>query len=310
MKITEGVEPTPLELAKSVSNWLGRRVWVKREDLLHPEYGGSKVRKLVYLLRDALKKDATDLVTFGPIGSHHVLATAVHGIAEGFAVHAVLIPGPQDAETASCYRAALQRGCQTVFAATQNQAGPAMLALLARLRSSGRRPYLILPGGTSPIGGIGMLDAVDELCETLIDAEMPSHSFCAVGSGGTYAGLVAGAHQHRLPMHMMGVAIREGWTVEPWYLMGLALQTARAAKRKLPRRGLYRRFEMIDQPCGRDYGAPCAAAEEAMALFAEDGLLLDPTYSGKAAAALIAHSRKNPDGGDYMLWLTFGPNRL
>lgn len=101
------VEVTPVERAERVSRAIGRNVWVKRDDRTHPVYGGNKIRKLVHLLEDARRHRATDLVTIGAVGSHHVLATSVHGRAAGFEVHAVLVPQPFTAHVAETVRADL-----------------------------------------------------------------------------------------------------------------------------------------------------------------------------------------------------------
>ena len=84
------VNPTPLVLAEEVSSSVGCEVWVKRDDQTHPRYGGNKVRKLAPLLADARARGVTHVLTLGAAGSHHVLATAVHGGAMGLTVEAAL----------------------------------------------------------------------------------------------------------------------------------------------------------------------------------------------------------------------------
>ena len=99
------VQPTTITLAERVSRACGREVWVKHDNATHPRYGGNKVRKLEHLLDEARREGATHLLTAGAAGSHHVLATVVHGAAAGFKVEAVLTPRPRTPHAMATLRA-------------------------------------------------------------------------------------------------------------------------------------------------------------------------------------------------------------
>ena len=111
------VATTPVQFAEHVSRTLGHDVFVKRDDRTNARYGGNKVRKLVRFLADARTRGATDIVTLGAVGSHHVLATTIHGSAQGFAVHAVVVPQPRTAHVEQTVRADLVEGAHLVASA-------------------------------------------------------------------------------------------------------------------------------------------------------------------------------------------------
>src|SRR6185437_5602609 len=110
-QIVVGHYPTPLEPLPQLSR-PGSALWVKRDDLTHPLYGGNKVRKLERILAEARKKGATRLVTVGAVGSHHVLATTIFGTQAGFEVEAVLVPQPRTAHVVANLRADLAHHLQ------------------------------------------------------------------------------------------------------------------------------------------------------------------------------------------------------
>src|SRR5689334_20262042 len=112
MTTTLLVNETPVEFLPHVSRAVGRDIFIKRDDLTHSLYGGNKVRKLVRILNEAQKQKSTDIVTVGAVGSHHVLATAVHSASIGVTVHAVLAPQPYSAHVEQNAKAYLSQGVQ------------------------------------------------------------------------------------------------------------------------------------------------------------------------------------------------------
>ena len=227
------IEPTPVELARSVSRELGCEVYVKREDHTHPLYGGNKARKLAMLLAQARARGATDLVTVGAAGSHHVLATAIHGRALGFEVTAVLVPRPHSPEAEDALQASLLRGCRLIPASSEWAAVPRLAHELLGLRRRGRRPFLIPPGGSSPLGGLGYVHAVEELAAQLRGGDLPEWPevmVCVLGSGGMMAGLLAGVRAVGRPCRVVGVAIWSGWSANRVALAWMARRTLALAR--------------------------------------------------------------------------------
>lgn len=308
------VELTPVQRAEHVSRALGSDVWVKRDDLTHPRYGGNKVRKLGRLLAAARARGATDVVTLGAVGSHHVLATTVHAGALGFAVHAALVPQPYTAHAEETVRAALAQGADLRPAPRGDWQVPfVVLRELARLRAAGRRPYLVSLGGSTPLGAAGYVDAVAELGAQIARGEMPGWPdvmLCPLGSGGTHAGLAAGvrafAPRGGADCEVVGVRVTAPIAATRSLIAWMArraLAVAAPGRAAQVRPLAAREIRVMTDQFGRGYGYATPAGEEATALFARDGLVLDPTYTAKAAAGLVAMARRAP-GRRYLLWHT------
>jgi 1-aminocyclopropane-1-carboxylate deaminase/D-cysteine desulfhydrase-like pyridoxal-dependent ACC family enzyme len=304
---------TPVERAAHVSRVLGREVFVKRDDLTHPRYGGNKVRKLAWLLAAAHAHDATDLVTTGAVGSHHVLATAVHGREAGLVVHAVVVPQPYSPHAEATARASLAQGARLVPARGAWEVPARLAAEIARLRAVGRRPYMIPVGGSSPRGAAGYIEAMGELAGQVTRGEAPPWPdvmVCALGSGGTHAGLLAGARAYGAPSRVVGVRVTAPWMlprVSVAWLAGRALDRIHPVGSARERNHVCltaRDVQVVTDQLGAGYGHPTDAAREAQALFAQDGLTLDLTYTAKAAAGLVAMARRDPVSRTYLFWHT------
>ncbi len=294
------VAPTPLTLAEAVSRAVGCEVWIKRDDQTHPRYGGNKVRKLVALLAEARARRVTHLLTLGAAGSHHVLATAVHGASAGFHVEAALFPQPGSAHVeamlgASAHQAHRLHPCRNV--------ATAMGTLLARsiaLRAAGARPWIIPVGGSNTLGASGYLDAQRELAGQweASGVARPDVQVCALGSGGTLAGLLAGHAAVGGRGEVWGVRVTPRFAVPSMRVRSLARSVLRraAVDARCPP------VRVFEGALGNGYGQSTAEGDFARDLFARDGITLDDTYTAKAAAGLIALARRAPQR--YLLWHT------
>lgn len=294
--------PTPVQLARHVSEALGREVYVKRDDQTHPTYGGNKARKLAMLLAEARARGATDLVLVGAAGSNHVLATTVHGRALGFAVTAFVVPRPHSPEAEESLRAAAALGCRLVPTSSEWTAIPRLAHELLRLKLRGRRPWFIPPGGSSSVGAVGYVRAVEELARQHADGELPwpDVMVCVLGSGGTLAGLAAGVRAVGLPCRVVGVGVWSAWAANRTALSWMARRTLALtqASGSAPPPEL----EVDLGQLGAGYGHATEAALEAQALFARDGVMLDTTYTAKAAAGLMALARADPRPRRFLFW--------
>jgi D-cysteine desulfhydrase len=259
--------PTPLEHIDSL--------WVKRDDLTDAHYGGNKVRKLRYLLEEAKAKGAKRLLTIGAAGSHHVLATVVHGRRAGFDVQAVLVPQIRTEHASHNLRAGVSLGLE-VFPAANYVSAAAQLAW----RRRDPHTYYIPLGGSSVQGSRGYVDAAEELANQVKGATQPSLIVVATGSGGTAAGLAVGVVKAGLGARVLGVAISRPTVVLEWMVRRLI--------RKLSREvgvdsGLaLSRFSLIDSAVGAGYGERTEQGDLALRWGEEHGLRLDPTYTAKA----------------------------
>ena len=294
-RIPLGSYPTPVLQ-------IGEHLWVKRDDLTSPLYGGNKVRKLELLLGAAHDAGKTRVLTVGAVGSHQVVATALYGARQGFTVDAILVPQPASPHAELNVRVALAQGLH-VLACPAWSLAPAYVA-----SRWGSDAYFIPLGGSNALGSLGFVDAAHELAAQVRAGVLPEPDVVvvALGSGGTAAGLAVGFEQAGLRTRVMGVAVAPPTPVLRHLARRLAQKTAALAG--LPVSAGLRAAKRIDVEgkwIGRGYGHPTeegrAATETALGL----GLMLDPTYTAKAFACALAVSREWSDGrGEVLYWHT------
>lgn len=285
--------PTPLEPADRLGAALGierGRLFVKRDDCTGLAGGGNKARKLNYLVADAVAQGADVLVTGGGRQSNHVRMTIAAANKLGLEVTVVLASDEVAKPSGNVV-------LDYVLAPQFVWAGPLKYYPLEEkiatvcddLRAAGRKPYLIPIGGATPIGALGYIDAADEIVNDL--GQKPALVVTADGSGGTHAGLVAGLGDHAL---VVGIDVGTRPDLED-----VVPREAAAAAELAGRATPVGNVRVDHDYFGEDYGLPTDSGREALHLFATtEGLLLDPVYSGKAAAGLVAYAREGrlPDG--------------
>jgi D-cysteine desulfhydrase family pyridoxal phosphate-dependent enzyme len=296
--------PTPLHELPRFRMALGGpsnapRMFIKRDDLTGLALGGNKARKLEFLVADAIKQGSDVLITTGATQSNHARMTAAAARVAGLDCHLVL--------TSKTDNPPLQGNLllDRVYGATVHHV-PApddpKLALgndeakvrevEATLKQAGRTPYVIAVGGSSPVGALGYTLATVELLEQLTAAGLqPSRVYYASGSRGTQAGLALGAKACDASYRLHGIAVSTG---EPEKIHR-AFNAANAAAELLgiPTRVAYDDLVGNNDFIGEGYGIPSAEGIEAIALLARtEGILVDPCYTSKALAGLIAHVRR------------------
>jgi 1-aminocyclopropane-1-carboxylate deaminase/D-cysteine desulfhydrase-like pyridoxal-dependent ACC family enzyme len=283
-----GRYPTPVEHLSALSTEHSD-LWVKRDDLTNPEYGGNKVRKLEHLLARALSRGAERIVTVGAAGSHHVLATAHFGARAGLEVHAILVPQPGTPHAAEVLRASLAAGLHPVPVRSW---AAVPFAVATRMRP---RTELVPVGGSNVVGSMGYVDGARELAAQIRGGALPEPDVCvvALGSGGTAAGLVAGFAAEGLATRVVGVCV----AAPRWLVHGSARRLAAACVRAVegaPREGTLAsggRLVIDDRFLGPGYGYATPDGAAAARVAAGVGLALDPTYTAKAFAAALWHVR-------------------
>jgi D-cysteine desulfhydrase len=281
---------------------LGREVWVKVEEGAGA-WGGNKVRKLEHLLADARSREATRLIACGAGSSSWAAAVAFHGTQHGFEV-TVGLAGTAFVDLLDFY----DRLGVTTMRAPRLEMLPLLVAR-ARLTSGA----LALPaGGSGGIGDLGSMRAGLELADAMTAKEMPpvARVFAATGSAGTSAGLAVGLGLRgaRVPVAAVRVTPRPVGTA--W----LVRSRIRGLRRSIGALGGPRDFiaapvEGIGNHAAPGYGRPSGAAMDAIALAAEDGLVLDVGYAAKAFAALIGHAQQSGPG-DALAFLHTSPGPL
>jgi D-cysteine desulfhydrase family pyridoxal phosphate-dependent enzyme len=287
--------PTPLDEAPRLSAELGLRVLVKRDDQTGLALGGNKARKLDYLLRDAIDKGCDTLVTAGGSQSNFCRMTAAAAARNGMACHLVL---SGDAPAHYSGNLVLDRlfGAELHFAGSDDWG--VLEAEVQRMAGElGPKAYPMPIGGATPVGALSYVAAADELLAQM-DAP-PDWLVLADGSGGTHAGLLAG-----LPasVRVLGVDVSRPPTPLSVTVPKLAAKTAALGGRTGPMGEV-----IIADHCGPKYASITDECRAAVRLAARtEGLVLDPVYTGKAMAGLIAAARDGRISGTVVFLHTGG----
>ncbi|MCC6574976.1 MAG: pyridoxal-phosphate dependent enzyme [Planctomycetes bacterium] len=273
---------------------MGRHLWVKRDDR-YGSPGGGKVRKLEFALAALLQQERRCLITFGPLGSNHVAATAVHAAGLGIETLGVLVPQPLQFYV----RGNLETSChfaRVIF--TRWTPGAAFIAMrhwLRRRMSTGEGPALLAPGGSSIVGILGYVEAGLEIAQDVSAGRLPEpdYAFIPAGTCGALAGLAVGLRIAGLKTRAVGVRVASRLTCTATTTAWLAnrvlgLLRSRGAQLEIGRvRG--HDLTMLHSFCGRGYGHATEAGREALRLaYDTEGLALDTTYTGKAMAGMLA----------------------
>jgi D-cysteine desulfhydrase family pyridoxal phosphate-dependent enzyme len=291
--------PTPLEFAPNLSKQLdGPRIYFKRDDMTGLALGGDKPRKLEYLIAQALEQGADTVVTGGSSQSNQVRLTAAACHKVGLAPVALCTVDERSQNTGNLLITRLL-GTEIHFKEVQDNdhwlLAPLMEQECERLRDQGRKPYLIPVSGTTTLACLGYFRCALELVQQFEEAELsPTALYITSGTGGNLAALSLGMALTEQTIRMVGINVnRTGPTVmemgQRWLRDTAGLLGAE------PVGG----FEMDGRFVGDGYGIMTDACRDAIGLVARtEGLLLDPVYTGKTAAGLIAHiseGRLTPD---------------
>ncbi len=319
-----GEWPTPVEALPELARALGcDPIWIKREDLSSPRFGGNKIRTLESLIGHAKAKGADRIWSTGAYGSNHACALAMHGDLAGIATGALLFPQPPTDAAANNFLALVSTGCKVRRLSTPIALPFSAAKLWRDGKRNGERPYIMAPGGATPRGAIGHVSEALELAEQVDAGECaaPRRIVLAVGSTCTTAGLLVGLRlaarlgigwgNARAPIPDV-VAVR----VTPWPITSVPaiIQLARGTSKYLAsmigsagefgHRELRSIVTLDRNYYGGGYGKPTSPGAEARRLFDETGgPPLDCVYTEKSAAAFIAHARRR-DPGPLMYWAT------
>jgi 1-aminocyclopropane-1-carboxylate deaminase/D-cysteine desulfhydrase-like pyridoxal-dependent ACC family enzyme len=266
------------------------RLLMKRDDLLSFGLGGNKVRKLQTVIAEARAAGADTLITAGGLQSNHCRVTAAAGAALGFRVVLVLnaTGTPPAAPTAN---ARLDRlfGADVRVVPAREARAPMMAQIAAELRDAGRRPFVVPIGASTPTGALGFARGVAELASAGIRPDVVVH---ASSSGGTQAGLVAGCRLLGLRARVIGVSADEASADLAAVVRTLLGGIAERLGARPASVGADEDLEVDDGFVGDGYGVPTAESTEALELVARrEGILLDPVYTAKAMAGLLARLR-------------------
>lgn len=314
-RVRLGAGPTPVRELTGLGEGRGRApVWIK-DDGAYSSVGGNKARKLEWLLADALRRRKRTILTSGATGTNHGLATATFARQLGLRTILVLVPQPETDHVRAQLERLRESGAEIHIAPGFWSSFPLAAWLAATRGGPGLQPpYLVPPGGSSPLGCVGSVQAAFELADQVSAGALPepSHVVVALGSGGTAAGLLAGMRLSGMRSRLLCVQVSDVIKLSSRGVAGLARRTLRL----LRRHGETREAAPIEgtlkvEPrwLGPGYGRSTPEGERAMRLLAErEGVTLDPVYTAKAMAALLALNEAGAFGdGPVLYWHTYCP---
>jgi D-cysteine desulfhydrase len=306
--------PTPLVRLDNLSRELGREVYVKRDDALGPAGGGNKTRKLEYLLADAVEAGATRIVTVGGLQSNHARLTAAAARILGFEPHLLLF-GKKPKRALGNLLLDRLAGAELHFIPPGPIAsGPCTFEELdAYVREEATKRvgdhYHVPLGGSNGLGSLGYVRAAVEIEEQAQAAGVAdAWVVVATGSGGTLAGLIAGFRLIGSSLRLVGIDVASIWKNSPELVARIANDAAGLIG--LPANVEPSDVSLIEHTyVGEGYAVPSSDGTAAIRhLVRSEGLLLDPTYTGKAFAGLLDLNESGHLGDDepVIFWHTGG----
>jgi D-cysteine desulfhydrase len=307
--------PTPIQKLSRLSrlpDMNGCNIYVKRDDLTGLGGGGNKLRKLEFLLGEALAEGADTLVTWGGFQSNHARLTAAVAAQQGLACELILTPSAVRSDEDFCHNGNVV--LDALFGATVHRLAPGTAPdvfaaqRVEKLRQQGKKPFVMPLGGSSPRGSLGYSACAAEI---LRQADALDVHFDRIivpnGSAGTHSGLLAGVTLAHSSTQIAGYTVLAG---EDQAATTTLEKTRQVLHLLDPGATLAESSVSVDgSQRGDAYGAPTEAMLEAVRLLAShEGLLADPVYGGKAFAGLLAAVRAGeyPAGSNLLFVMTGG----
>ncbi|WP_425409796.1 D-cysteine desulfhydrase family protein [Hyphococcus sp.] len=292
--------PTPLEEAANLSKYLGGpRILFKRDDLTASALGGNKVRKLEFILGRIVSEGYDTLIVPGGYQSNMARISAALANKLGLNVELVLGGAPEEAINNNgnlLLEHLLGANITYVNTVPRWDFGSALDDLKEKLQADGLKPYLLPLGGSSPEGMAGYVEATLELKEQCrLQSVKPDRLFVAIGSGGTYSGLLLGALNNDVGYEVTGISVSRTRD----YLLEKVPENVDHGASLLDMKSFSAssRLSIYDEYIGDSYGAMTDECKEAIQLVAKtEGVFLDPVYSGKCMAGMIDLIQKGEVG--------------
>jgi D-cysteine desulfhydrase family pyridoxal phosphate-dependent enzyme len=300
--------PTPIEeLPRLTESLGGPRILVKRDDQTGLAFGGNKTRKLEFLVAEAREQGADMLISAGAIQSNHCRQTVAAAARFGFDCTLVLT-GERPSQPSANFLLDQLFGAEIITVADRKDRDRVLQETFDNAVAAGRKPYLVPYGGSSPTGAMGYTFAMEEFTKQNVSVDWVVFG---TSSGGTHAGLVLGQRVFGFKGKILGISIDETEAELKAHVSALATQ----ASEKLGERIEFTGNDVLanDDYCQAGYGVFGEGEREAIKLFASnEGLLLDPVYTGRAAAGMIDLIRKGYFKKDetILFWHTGGQPAL
>jgi len=279
--------PTPLEYAPRLSEELGVKIYMKRDDAMELAFGGNKVRKLEFLLADALEKGADTIITTGALCSNHARLTSAAARKLGLNVVLILRNIGPKAVKGNLLLDAILGADIRVVEADKSEIPRIMEETAKELLDNGRKPYIIPGGGANAIGSLGYLNASIELLHQLnelkVKADYLVHS---TGSGATQTGLTLGFKALNADIKVLGIACGGSKESITNVVKNLADDTSKLVGLQFSLN--YNEITVYDEYTCGGYGVITRDVVDVVKKVAKlEGVLLDPVYTGKAMMGLF-----------------------
>jgi len=322
-KVKLGFFPTPLQRLDRLSEKLGVEIYLKRDDLTGiSQFGGNKIRKLEYLMADAVKKNADTVYTYGASQSNHAMQTAT--ACNRMGLHSLLFL--TDIIGTDLSRPEGNLLLDRILGAEIHMEpllGDSLIEAsirvrrkakerIATLEKEGRRCYEIPMGGANAIGSLGFAEAFVEATEELLSHGFEAdYLYHATGTGGTLAGLIAGKKILDSETRIMSIGVGiggDGYKEKVTELANGALDLLRREERVHEED-----IEVFEDYCGKGYEVPSEEGSKAIKLLARtEGVFLDPVYTAKAFSGMLDHIEKGiiEKGSKVIFWHTGGATAL
>ncbi|MDH3362880.1 MAG: pyridoxal-phosphate dependent enzyme [Gammaproteobacteria bacterium] len=305
--------PTPVSTVRFDTAQGLRTMSIKHDDVSSAHYGGNKIRKLEYILQRAGERGARRVATFGAVGSNHALATAVFSVQLGFECTCILTDQkktPNISKTLNMHR---RIGTEIV-----PYPGDADRLATFRRYLQGRRSWVVPFGGSCWLGAVGFVNAGLELAAQIAANEVPvpQRIYIANGTMGSAAGLLLGLTLAGLPAQVHAVRVVDRHITNTASFVRLLRKTALLLNRLDPSIPLSaadsRQLRWRDDFFAGGYAHWDGVTASAVSVARDKlGLALEPTYTGKAMAALL-HDLAAEDyaGENYLFWNTYNSRPL
>ncbi len=312
-KVSLGFFPTPIEELSNLSKYLGGpKISIKRDDQTGLAMGGNKTRKLEYILADAIAKGADTIITSGASQSNHCRQTAAAAAKCQLECH-LLLGGEEPDHCRGNLLLDKLFDCHTHWAGAHRK-GEDIESLIAQLIAVGKNPYVVPYGGSNELGTIAFGEAMKELQQQNVNSAEYSHIVFASSSGGTHAGLILGKVITAMNSQIVGISIdKEGINQRNLNEQILMLANNAAGMLSVESKFIERDVILNADYSGGGYGVVGELENEAISMLAkQEGIILDPVYTGRAMGGLIDMIRCNKitSSDNVLFWHTGGTPAL
>jgi len=292
-KVPLGYYPTPLEKMENMTKLLGKgELFIKRDDVTGPAFGGNKTRKLEYLLKEAVDTGCTAVLTIGGTQTNHGRTTV--GAAAKLGLKPILVlMGEDTGYLSGNLTLDAMMGADIYFVSKPAKLMEVIADVVAKYEAQGDKVYRIPGGGSNPLGAVGYIMSVKEILQQMEEQQLKiDHLVCAVGSMGTFGGMLLGAKYFNAPFDVIAVPVspeKKGQKeievakfvndVSSAYDMGIEIKPEDVKIAYGPDDAPY---------SGEAYNKPDSLTRETIITLAKnEGIMLDPTYTGKAFRGFV-----------------------